>query len=1030
MTSERALDHGLGRYFMLRVGGLPVDAVHGLRAPQAFDWAERLLTEEERLAELGARLSEPLSARVRTIDDAARRRELLALRRQVFNNRLPTDVAAARALAAGLDSATGALLTEWLDARQRLARLDARGEPTLTAELAATRAALQKLAERDELRLGLLLASPALADRLGDDRPNGGRPNGDRPNGNRPSGNRPSDPAAPLDKRARKLERSLLSYLYRTACKTSPFSTFTPVALGHFTAAPTDQRTGHPAELPSGELPSGELPSGELPSGELPSGELPPGELPPGELLLGAARSSHPRLNVVALARLAELIAADPVRRRDLPLTLASGWELTDDRVRYVQRSVTAADGATPVSFDAARDRLFFLRLSGVLEQLIELFGGRALIRYGELADLLHAEAGGSTADAERYLRALLEVGMLQLPALATDVHAADPVRAFQAALRALDRPWATATAERLAGPAAVIDRYPAADAPTRRTLLAELRGELTELQQSLDATAGPVPQTLLYEDVAAGETGADGARWAALAARPLAELAPILPLFDLGLAQRLTLKGFFLARYGRGGRCTDLLQLVHDFHEDIFDQYLQFTALAPARAEHGGYPPEENWLGLPELTALDRARAELARRMRGHWEEHAEEHADEGAEEGAEEHAEERAELLLTAADLAAVAAELAPLGQAFAPHSHFVQLAAGGPGREPLVVLNHSYGGLAFPFTRFTHCFAQPTEAPTGALAEPPTGPLAASSAGPPTEPPTEPPAGPPTDLPAALREGLRAAQPAGAVFAEVTAGAATTNLNLHARLTDYELVCPGETSTAPAAARLHLEDLVVEHDEVADRLLLRSRRLDREVVPVYLGYLVPMVLPQTPRSLLLFSPTSRVTPELWRGVPTGPATEGVTHRPRVRYGRLVLHRRSWTVTAEALPRPRPGQREADRFLDWQRWRRRHRLPTQLFARLRPESDSGGQLGTTKPQYVDFASPLSLLALDGLLGGGPGRLVLEEMLPGDDDLHVRSAEGRHVAELALEILPPPHPAPRTAPAPRSTPEGEPSRG
>ncbi|WP_069463166.1 class-II aminoacyl-tRNA synthetase family protein [Actinacidiphila rubida] len=72
-------------------------------------------------------------------------------------------------------------------------------------------------------------------------------------------------------------------------------------------------------------------------------------------------------------------------------------------------------------------------------------------------------------------------------------------------------------------------------------------------------------------------------------------------------------------------------------------------------------------------------------------------------------------------------------------------------------------------------------------------------------------------------------------------------------------------------------------------------------------------------------------------------------------------------------------------------------------------------------KPQYVDFASPLSLLALEGLLAAGPARTVFEEMLPGQDALHVRSPRGRHVAELALEIVPtaPREPADQAAAGP-----------
>ncbi|MFC9328562.1 lantibiotic dehydratase [Kitasatospora sp. NPDC057015] len=934
--------------FMLRAAGLPVEAVHGLRGPATHRWADRLLAEEEHLAGLGARLSEPLAALVRAAPDERLRRRVLAVRREVFNNRPPGDLSDVLDLAARVDAPTGELLTDWLGARHRLTDLHALGGAVLQDELTRSRAELRRLARLPVLRLGLLLASPTLEGRLDAFI---------------------ASPAAGADKRSRRMERSLLSYLYRTACKTSPFSTLTTVAPGTFRPAPESPPVAGPPEPAGGPVADGPRPAA---AGDSPSG---------ADLWLGGEPTGHVRLNVVALSRLAELIAADPRRRPDLPVTLASGWALDEDRVRYVRRSVTAGDDSAAVSFDAAQDRLFFLRLSGALEQLLELLRSRPLIRYRELADLLSARTGAEPAESEHYLTALLDLGILQLPWLATDVHSHDPLRSFQAGLRGLDRPWAAAIADRLDGPAEHLARYPAADAATRRALLAALRRDLLAVQSELGAAAPSLPQTLLYEDVTGPPVEADAAEWARLAADPLESLTGILPVFDVALAQRLTLKGFFLVRYGRGGRCEDLLKLVHDFHEDIFHQYLQFTSARPAAGPGEAHPPEENWLGMPEITALDRARAELTRRMNTLWD---------ARPPGAEE-------LELDAAAVRAVAAELAPLPRGFEPYSHFLQLAR--RDTDPLLVLNNSYGGLCFPFTRFTHCFDQDGDGgpdhPDGAA-----GAVRAAAA---------------TGLSGGLRETLRGLLPPGAVFAEVTAGAATTNLNLHARLTDYEIVCPGETSTAPESARISLDDLSVEHDPVADRLLLRSRRLGREVVPLYLGYLVPMVLPEIPRTLLLLSPTSRVTPEVWRGVPAGPATDGVSHRPRLRHGSLVLHRRSWTAEPGALPEPRPGAGEPERYLDWQRWRRRHALPEQVFARVhaRPaDGAAGGWQGSSKPQYVDFAGPLSLMALDGLLAAGAGRVVFEEMLPGEDALHVRSPQGRHVAELAVETVP------RAAPA------------
>jgi len=890
-----------------RVASLPVETVHGLRDAEAYGWAERVIAAGDHVARLAGRLEEPLTALVTAAEGDRERRAVLALRREVFNGRLPKDGAAARRLARAAGGATGELLERWLDARAELAAAEAAGEEIVARGLAAARGRLKELAGEERLRLGLLLASPTLDGRLDA---------------------YAADPAPAPGKRARKQERSLLSYLYRTACKTSPFSTFTAVAAGEFR----------------------------------------PGE-PPGEPL-GPRRTGHPRLNVVVLARLAELVAADPRRRADLPVTLSAGWDLDEDRLRYVRRSVTAGDDSAAVSFDAAHDRLFFLRRSGTLERMVGLFADGAAPRGADLEAWLAAETGAPPREAARYLATLLDLGVLQTAGLDTDVHAPDPLRAFQAALRSVDRPWAARAADALEPAAACVARYAGAGLAERRALLRELRQALAAVQAGLGAEGASLPQTLLYEDVSAGPVTADLERWTALAARPLESLTRILPAFDVSLPQRLTLKGFFLARYGRGGRCDDVLRLVHDFHEDIFGQYLQFTATKSPFAADGSYAPEENWLGLPEVAALDRGRAELAARMRRLW----------------QELPPEADELRLDEQTVDAVAAELAPLRQPFAPHSHFLQLAE-RPG-DPLVVLNNSYGGLAFPFTRFTHCFDAD-----------PGGPEA-----------------PGPGLTAELRERLRGWQPPGAVFAEVTAGSATTNLNLHGRLTDHEIVCPGETSSAPPEARIDLEDLSVEHDEAADRLVLRSRRLGREVVPLYLGYLVPMVLPEVPRTLLLLSPTSRARPDLWRGVPEGPAEGGVTVRPRVRHRSLVLHRRAWTARPGALPVRGPGQGDAAHYLAWQRWRHRHGLPRQVFATVHaadaPETAYGGG---AKPAYVDFDSPLSLLALEALTGGGTARTVFEEMLPAADELHLRSAEGRHVAELAVEIVPRP-----TAPAPQ----------
>ncbi|WP_327238440.1 lantibiotic dehydratase family protein [Streptomyces sp. NBC_01317] len=911
---------------MLRVAGLPVESVHALRCADSGRWSDDVLAAEERLRTRGAALSDLLHDVVRTTDvspdgeGAGQRRELLALRRRIFNNRLPAAPEDAVRLVAALDPRAGDLTAEWVRDRLLLERLRSEGAPLLAADLERTRAALRALLAEDRLRCGLLLASPTLEGQLDAFVTKAGS-------------------GVPYDKRMRKIERSVLAYLYRTACKTSPFSTFTGVATGLFDGVREDATTGTATGNGTGSAPAGRDGSGDA-----------------GALRVDGAWSSHVRLNVVVLGRFAELILADPGRRGDLPVRLASGWERDDDRIRYVRQWITTGDDSAAVTFDAVKDRLFFLRRSGTLDRLLGLFDSGGELRYRDLVEWLRTEHDAEPEQCETYVAALLQLGMVRVPCLDTDVHSPDPPRAFRNALTGLGRPWADGLAAALDGPLAAVDRYPAAGRAERAELLTRLRAGLHAAQALLNGgAAATLPQTLLYEDVSAGsELSCGPDAWTGPAGGALRSVERILPAFDLTLPQRITFKGFFVARYGRGGRCADLLGLVHDFHEDFFDQYLSFAGKRRPFDERGAYVPEENWLGLSGIRALDAARRTFIDRMRQAW-----------AARG------DTAEIRLGEDDLAPVAAELAPLAGDFVPQSHHLQLAQ--EDGVPLVVLNRSYGGLSFPFSRFTHVYDAPG------------------------------PSGEAGGFSRALRDTAAAVTPEGAVLAEITGGAVTSNLNLHSPLTDYEIVCPGESSTVPEERRIHLDDLSVEHDEATDRLVLRSARLGREVIPVYLGYLVPLALPEIPRTLLLMSPTSMAPLDVWGGVPEGEAADGVTSRPRVLHGEVVLSRRSWTTTAGALPARRPGTGDQDWFLDWQRWRRAHGLPDQVFATV--SSGPRGGAGA-KPQYVDFLSALSLTALEALPTHPGDRVVLREMLPTEGGLHVRSERGSHVAELAVETF------------------------
>ncbi|MEO3924331.1 lantibiotic dehydratase [Micromonosporaceae bacterium B7E4] len=879
----------LGTHFAVRVGGLPYDTVAALRCPEAARYAGELLDLEAELRADADRVSDVLHDLVGANEDGESRRRLLALRRQIFKGVLPADQEGALAAVAAVDPSAVDPVRDWLALAQRMAWLRQELGTRLDKEIDGSRAELWRLSGDPRLRAGIQIASPVLDEQLV---AFAGR-----------------DGAPPPAKKMRRVERSVLSYLYRTACKTSPFSSFTGIGVGEFDAGATEP-----------------------------------------DLAVPDRWHRYVRLNVVVVTRIVDAISADLGRRGDLPVVLSPGLRQDAERVRYVRRWVTPGDDSASVSFDSIQDGLFYLRRSGLLDRLTGLLQDGAW-RCADLAAWLRQQTQASPEQCEEYLSILLRLGILQVDGFAVEVHTPDPLRNLRDFLSTLDRPWADDLAVRLAAPIALVEAFRVGELADRRSALRRLREALRDIQVWLGAEAASLPQALLYEDCRVDadlSTPAD--KWRRLVGGDLAAVEGVLPAFDMTLPHRVTFHGFFLARYGRGGRCDDLLRLVEDFHEDLYEQYSSYTADLRPFAEDGTYRPEENWLGRPELPALDRARQDFADYLRS-----------------AVAAAPDAPELKLDPTVLNKLTRGLRDLLGGFRPQAHLVQVARRREG--PLLVLNQSLGGLSFPFSRFTHCFED-------------------------------------TALSEQLRAQAAAVAPPGAVFAEVTGGAATTNLNLHAQLTDYVIVCPGETSLVPEANQLPLADLYVQHDVDSDQVVLRSHRLGKEVVPVYLGYLVPMALPQLHRTLLLLSPTSMAPLDLWRGVPKPPAVDGVTTRPRVRVGDVVISRRSWSMTAAALPRRGDGDTDTAWFLGWQRWRRANGLPAQMFATV--HGASGGRAKQKpKPQYVDCDSYLSLLALEASLDGAEDRVVLREMLPAGDELVASSDRGGHVAEFAIETFP-----------------------
>jgi Lantibiotic dehydratase, N terminus len=879
MAGQAPLRWHLVPRFMLRVGGLPFDTAYRLAAPRSAGWADRVLEAEDALRERGVVLADALEECVAAhLDDPQARRLLINLRRDVFNSRTPRGLSRAEEL---LPAAPAAALREWLDVLERRDALLGTGGAIVAEELAGCRDELREIAGSTDLRHGIQLSSPSLDEYLGGYL---ARPGGKA-----------------LSKRERRIERSLLEYLFRTACKTSPFSTLTSVCLGTF-----GDGDGQPLSAAAG----------------------------------GWDKRSATRLNVAVLSRLSALMAAAPHVRGDLPVRATGGLEVHSDRVRYLRKQrKSGGNEDAAVTLDAVHERLFYLPTGEVLADVLKVLGDDEPVRFADaVRQVCGMRPGRDREDVEEYVSHLLRLGMLVVPDLQLDIHDPDPVASYQAGLRRLAAPWADEVAEAVGRMGEGVAEFAGAPLDRRRALLSEIGGRVDEAHRVLGRDDVPVLRTLVYEDTTLPEVSVTGDEqaWAAHVTPGLRRLARVLPAFDGNLVRRLLTRGYFRVRYGVGGRCEDFLSFAHEFGQDIYDNYSQ-RLMRHQRFDGTTFRPYDNWFRQEEITAIDRAREAVAAQI-----------AERQAATGPGEDLELDEAFVDTVADLLP-----APTGR-LQPLSFFLQLAE--TGGEPLTVVNRVYSGLTLLFSRFAHLFDD--------------------------------------GLTGALRSSLDTVVPDGAVFAELKGGYDMTNLNLHPVVTPYEIVCPGETSRRPAEEQISIDDLVVEHDEAADRLMLRSRRLGVEVIPVYLGFLLPMALPEVQQVLLTFSYTSMAQLDLWAGTEIGGREDVVL--PRVRLGNVVLQRRTWRIAPASLPERPAGVSDEQWFLQWRRWKHDRGLPRHVFASL------GGE---HKPQYVDFDSFLSVQLLDTAARGTESTVVLTEMLPGPDELWLRDGDRRYVTELTVEL-------------------------
>lgn len=228
--------------------------------------------------------------------------------------------------------------------------------------------------------------------------------------------------------------------------------------------------------------------------------------------------------------------------------------------------------------------------------------------------------------------------------------------------------------------------------------------------------------------------------------------------------------------------------------------------------------------------------------------------------------------------------------------------------------------------------------------------------------------------------------------AVFAEIIhcPQGRVGNVVHRPRLRDYEIPWAGRSSVH-YNYQIPISDLTVAVRD--DRILLRSRRLGKEVIPrltsahayTWSGNLVPY--------RFLGSLQSQDS-ELPGGVWAWGALDSARFLPRVVIGRVVLSSATWTLTPGETDELHRASDSSARRRVVQAWRQSLGLPRMVRV------GTGDQV---LPIDLDSAFGVDLMA-DGVPKGSA--LRLREMYPGPDELIAEGPGGRFVHELIVPVV------------------------
>lgn len=248
---------------------------------------------------------------------------------------------------------------------------------------------------------------------------------------------------------------------------------------------------------------------------------------------------------------------------------------------------------------------------------------------------------------------------------------------------------------------------------------------------------------------------------------------------------------------------------------------------------------------------------------------------------------------------------------------------------------------------------------------------------------------------------------------------------NANLHPPLLPNEILMPNSQNSLPPEQQVPITELKVKVDETGDRLQLLHQPTDKRVYVFDLGFqghrgrsqLFQLLEKFTMAEYLYAQPILNAVNNLRSPAGNAGTAEKKGPKigmiPRVVYeDRIVLQRKSWFVPEELLPLREPGETDWAWFYRVNEWRMQQGMPDDVFIFVVDRYTGSSQASKSKkrvspddykPQYISFKNPFLINILEKAMNRVPGTLKIVEMMPGAGQLP-NIGDNKYIMEFVLQ--------------------------